>query len=433
MLGLYTNSNNMYVNQNYGYGQSTYNPYQQQSSLFSGYSTGYANNYTNGYTNNYSSGYGQQNSNMSSMLLSILSALLPSLLGMFGNTQAVQQPYATNNANYGQNNIFNSLLGSMFGGTQAVQQPYTTNNASTVINGNSGQNNIYNTIINLILNSDKAGKTPLEVYNEDVTVQATGDPHFAVNGQQAFDFQGQNDGMYKMLDNSDISLNAKFAGGGEGTPTIIKDQNLSFKDSDINVVSHANGNFEILQNGEKIADQTNYNTDKEVIDLLKENDITITKEGNILTTKHAGRTLEQRLNGGNIDNTNDTLMKGDEGLLTQGIGAIDDDKDGTTKMSVDVNKDGVVDDKDTLTYSAKDQFMVHTECAASSCATITPEIEEAIKKDIAAGAKLGSVAKGFSADHGYDARQWNEYIGAKLYTVKEDELLTAKKDTFEIA
>ena len=178
MLGLYTNfNNNTYLNQNYSNQGYSYNPYQQ-TSLLGGYSTGYANNYTN----SYSSGYGQQNSNMSSMLLSMISSLLPTLLGLFGNTQAVQQPYATNNANYGQNNIFNSLLGSMFSGTQAATATTlpVANNASTVINGNSGQNNIYNTIINLILNSNSTGnlnsnstgKTPVSVEEETITVES---------------------------------------------------------------------------------------------------------------------------------------------------------------------------------------------------------------------------------------------------------------------
>jgi len=366
----------------------SYPTQQYPSGGVNNYITNYINNYANGYSNNYQPQQQQPSSNITSMLLSMIGSILPAIMGMFTNTQAVN------------------------------------NNPTTVINGNSGQNNIYNNIINILLDSD-AAEALLEIYNENVTVDATGDPHFAVNGQQAFDFQGKNDGMYKMIDNSDISFNAKFAGGGEGAATIIKDQNLEFKDAGINLVSHADGKFEILKDGEKIADETDYNTKQEVIDLLKENDIDITKEGNVLTAKHGDRTISQRLNGGNIDNINNTLMKNDEGLLTQGIGALDDNNDGITVMKIDINKDGVVDDKDTLNYSTEDQFMVHTEIQASSCTTITAEIEEALKKDIAAGAKEGSAIKGFSSEHGYDARQWNEYIGAKLFTVAEDKFLIA--------
>jgi len=436
MLGFYnTNSNNMYMNQNYGYGQSVMNPYQQQSSLFGGYSNGYSN-------------YQQPSYDANSMLFSMLNSLLPLMLGQFSNRQPVQSPFATTipatntisnsiTGNSGQNNILNSIFGNLFNNSASVATTVApvvpaTSAISNVIADNSGQNNIFNTIINILLNSPittaTTEKTPVEIYQEDIIVEssATGDPHFAINGQQSFDFQGKNEGLYKMLDNSDIALNAKFTGGGEGAATIINSQNLEFKKAGINLVSHADGKFEILQNGEELGDETNYNTDETVIKLLKDNDISISKEGIALTTTYGKRSLTQNLNGGNIDNVKDVLMKGDTGLLSQTVGAIDDDKDGKTQMKIDINKDGKVDEKDTMNYSIKDQFMVHTKCEGNSSAPITPEIEAAIKKDIEAGIKEGSAVKGFSAEHGYDARQWNEYLGAKLYTLKEDELLTAK-------
>ena len=381
MLGINTNFNNAYLNQNYGYAN---NAYQQQSSFFGNYS-----------------GYQQQQpaNDMNSMLLSMMNLLFTSLLGINPVQQPAQQP---------------------------VQQP--VRNRQPQQQSSSGfMQQLVMILLQDLLKPGKAGKTPVEVYQEDTTVEsaATGDPHFAINGQQSFDFQGKNEGLYKMLDNSDIALNAKFAGGDEGAATIIKDQNLEFKDEKINLISHADGKFEILQNGKEIADETNYSTDQKVIDLLKKNDIAISKEGNILKTVHGKRSLSQSLNGGNIDNIKDTLMKGDKGLLSQTVGAIDEDKDGKTVMTTDVNKDGKVDEKDTLNYEVKNQFMVHTEIQGTSCAKITSEIETAIKKDIEAGIKKGSAVKGFSADHGYDARQWNEYLGAKLYTIKEDNYLAA--------
>ncbi|HBG49403.1 MAG TPA: hypothetical protein DDW90_07880 [Cyanobacteria bacterium UBA9971] len=407
MLGFNTTSNNMYINQNYGYGQSVMNPYQQQSLLFTG--------------DQYAKWQQQQQQQQQSllftgdqpyrlqqtsydpnyMILSMLNSILPTMLGLITNQRPVQQPVIQQ--------------------PPIIQQPQQSSSSGFL-------QQLIMMLLQNILGSGSAttGLTPVEVYNEDVEVSAWGDPHFAINGQQAFDFQGKNEGLYKMLDNSDIALNAKFAGGGEGAATIIKDQNLEFKQAGINLVSHANGTFEILQDGKEIADETTYNKDEKVIELLKEKDISISKEGNVLTAKHGKRSLSQKLNGGNIDNVKDVLMKGDEGLLTQTVGAIDTDKDGTTKLGTDLNKDGKIDEKDDLKYDLKDQFMVHTAAQANSSAPITPEIEAAIKKDIEAGIKAGSAVKGFSTEHGYDARQWNEYLGAKLYTVKEDELLTAK-------
>lgn len=382
MLGINTNFNNMYLNQNSGYAN---NAYQQQSSFFGNYS-----------------GYQQQPANdINSMLMSMITTLFSSIMGTSFNQQPVQQPV--------QQPI-----------RRPAQQPQQQSS-------NSFLQQVAMMLLQNLLSDKKTGKTPVEVYQEDTTVEsaATGDPHFAINGQQSFDFQGKNEGLYKMLDNSDIALNAKFAGGGEGAATIIKDQNLEFKDEKINLISHADGKFEVLQNGKEIADETNYNTDQKVIDLLKKNDIKLSKEGKVLKATHGKRSLSQSLNGGNIDNINDTLMKGDKGLLSQTVGAIDEDKDGKTVMTTDINKDGKVDEKDTLNYEVKNQFMVHTGAAATSSAKITPEIETAIKKDIEAGIKKGSAVKGFSADHGYDARQWNEYLGAKLYTIKEDNYLAA--------
>lgn len=397
MLGFYnTNLNNMYVNQNYGYGLSTVNQSQQQASLFSGYSQGYQQ---------------QSSGDMNFMMLSMINSILPVILGSYANQQAAVQPQV-------QQPVVQAPV------QQVVQQPQQLSSSAFL---QKIVMMLLKSLIPGINDGNTTGKTPVEVYQEDVTVEsaATGDPHFAINGQQSFDFQGKNEGLYKMLDNSDVSLNAKFAASGGGGATIIKDQNLEFKDEGINLVSHADGKFEILQNGKEIGDETTYNTDQKVIDLLKKEDIIISKEGNSLKTTHGKRTLVQNLNGGNIDNISDTLMKGDKGLLTQTVGAIDEDKDGITKLGTDLNKDGKIDEKDDLKYQLKDQFMVHTEIQGSSCATITPELEEAMKKDIAEGIKAGSAVKGFSTSHGYDARQWNEYVGGKLYTLKEDKLLAA--------
>jgi len=389
MLGIYNqNFNNMYINQNYGYGTSTNSAYQQSSAIFNGYSGGFQQ---------------QQTGDMNFMMLSMISSLLPMMLGLLGSQQPIQQPQVPTKRP-----------------PVATKQPQQKSSSAFL-------QQLVMTLLKEVLKPGTTGKKPVEVYQEDVTVDssATGDPHFGINGQQSFDFQGKNNGLYKMLNNSDIALSAKFNGGGEGAATIINSQNLEFKDSNINLVTHADGKFEILQNGEKVGDQTNYNTDKKVIDLLKNNNINLKLEGKVLTTTHGKRTLAQSLNGGNIDNISDTLMKGDTGLLSQTVGAIDADNDGKTKMTVDINKDGKVDEKDTLNYEIKNQFMVHTAAQATSSAKITPEIEAAIKKDIQAGIEKGSAVKGFSTEHGYDARQWNEYLGAKLYTIEKDKHLAA--------
>jgi hypothetical protein len=252
---------------------------------------------------------------------------------------------------------------------------------------------------------------------------ASGDPHFNLAGKQSFDFQGENNGLYNMLDNDDISLIAKFANYGTGGAKIMKDQDLEFKDEGINLVTHSNGSFEIFNYGEKIGNQTNYNTDVNLINLLKENDISLSLQKNILTTVHGNRKISQQMNGSYMNNSNNTLMKGDNGLLSQVVGALDNNADGNTSGIIDVNKDGKIDNNDQLKYDLSNQSMVHTYCAGSKCETITAEVESKILNDFYAGLAQGSAVKGFSTAHGYSARQWNEYVGEKLFTVNSDNFL----------
>jgi len=413
MLGLYTNfNNNTYLNQNYSNQNYSYNPYQQ-TSILGGYSTGYANNYTNSYSNGYSNFYQQQSPmNTNSMILSMISSLLPLILGMFSNAQTATQP------------------------ATATTLPVTTNN-STVLNGNSAQNNIFNTIINIILNS---AKTPVSVDEDTVNVKTTcgGDPHFYIgdglgkgSNKLAYDFQGENNKVYSLLDNSDISVNARFLDGTSAEAAqlgvssadvarVIGDMDVAIKDTGINVVSHNNGNFEIYEDGEKIADQSNY---KDVEDKLKAKDISIgagTTNYGVITIKHGDRVLEvSKSHGGMWLDSN--RMVGDTGLTEQAYGALDSDHDGKTVGVADVNKDGTVDDNDTIKYSLNNQLMVN---GTGTAAEITPEIEEAIKKDLIAGIKQGSAVKGYSTDHGYSAMQWNEYVGGKAFTTTDKLLIS---------
>lgn len=148
MLGFYTNfNNNTYLNQNYGYGQSVMNPYQQQSSFFGGYSNGFSTGY--GQQTSFLGGYQQQQPacDMNSMLSSIINSLLPAMFGLLGNGQFVQRPVTQ------QSHV-------------AATVPVTSN-VTNVVNGNSSQNNIFNTIINIILNS---GKTPVTIDEETVEI-----------------------------------------------------------------------------------------------------------------------------------------------------------------------------------------------------------------------------------------------------------------------
>ncbi len=352
---------------------------------------------------------------------------------LYGNYQQPQNNY---------NSLFGLLLSSLLGQSNSSQSLFgnTYQNTNTTIyntgcaytNQTNNNNNkaglaslLPKLLMGLLFSKLLKGNNPLEFYQDDIDVctQAWGDPHFAIGGQQAFDFQGKDGGLYNLLENTDMKMTAKFSTTGDGNSKWITDQELTFKDSDISIVSHADKTFEVMKDGKKIADQTNYKTDKTAKKLLKDKDISLEFEENILTVKHANRTLKQHIHGGSIDNTSDTLMKYDTGLLTQTIGANDSDHDGKANSLIDVNKDGTVDDKDVLNYEVARQVMVFTPMSAKSCETITENVEAAIKKDILAGKEQGSIVKGFAEGHGYSAQQWNEYLGEKLYGVKKAEYL----------
>jgi len=183
MLGIYNQSfNNMYLNQNYEYGESVMNPYQQQSSLFSQYSNGYSNGY-------------QQSNNINFSQNSILNLLLPLLLELFGNSQ--QQSPVTN-----------------------------TNNITSIVNTNSGQNNIFNTIINKLVNSSTAaststtGKTPVTIDEETVEITPKepekvflfGNDKYAYNEGNFFNtFRKYHPDVMKEFDKVSLSPEAKKA------------------------------------------------------------------------------------------------------------------------------------------------------------------------------------------------------------------------------
>jgi len=295
--------------------------------------------------------------------------------------------------------------------------------------------------LNQSLFSANSGKTPISVDEEtvNVTTKSGGDPHFyladAKSGnvnKVAYDFQGVSNGNYSLLDNSDVSVNARFIDGysaeaaklgvsGADVQRVMGDMDLNIKNTGINVVSHNNGKFEIFENGKKIADQTNY---KDVQDKLKAKGITLEsgkKANAIVSISYGDRNIDMfKSHGGMWLGTN--RMTEDKGLNEQTYGALDTDHDGNAKALMDVNQDGKVDDSDNIKYNIKNQLMVN---GYGSAAEITDEIEAAIKKDIKAGLAKGAAIKGYSTEHGYSAMQWNEYVGRKAFTVEDKFLQTA--------
>jgi len=360
------------------------------------------------------------------------------IFNIYSPTNSYNNNLFQNSNNFGYANPYSNTGIGMGGGlsvnlakevqnmTNELIAPPTAYNSGSLYNPVNTNSSWLNFLPMLLSCLTSQADTPLEYYQDDIDIssKAVGDPHFQIANKQAFDFQGKDGGLYKMLDNKDISFNAKFSVAGEGHSKYITEQNLDFKKENVNIVSHAGGKFEIYQDGKQIADQTNYKTDDKTSKVLKDAGIELDFSNNVLTTTYQKRVIKQSLNGANIDNTGDTLMKGDKGLLTQTIGALDTDLNGETDSVIDVNKDGKVDNKDILKYDTANQYMIFTPASATTCGQVSDEIKEKIEKDITAGKAKGSAVLGYSKDHGYSAQQWNEYLGQKLYSVTKDEFLT---------
>ncbi len=255
--------------------------------------------------------------------------------------------------------------------------------------------------------NDKEFLKQLDLTAANGSVGAWGDPHFELNGTQSFDFMGEIGGEYNMLDNNDITLIGKFGKYNNSGATIISEQNLEFDRTDINVVSHSDSTFEIYYKGEKIGDQTNYNTNADVIEKLDFFNIDLSFDKNVLTTDYNGRHLEQEMNGSYMNNRSVTRGVGDTGLLSQTAGALD--KDG--------NIDGVSTvNNQTYNYDLANQAMVNTSVSGTK-GTVNESLKAIILADYEAGLAQGSAIKGYNTSHGYNNRQWNEVIGAKLFSV----------------
>lgn len=368
-----------------------------------------------------------QYNNTNGSLLNIFTMLLTTLLGQqnqfAGNIGGYTGGnYIANTDNLTNNNNINNLI------------MLTDNDLSQKNINNLGQiGNVY-----VVKKEDLAqvfgnggftgltGKTPVNIDQTEVEVIAKswGDPHFNVGDKHVFDFQGKDSGLYQMLENSDVALTGKFKNSGPEGARVVSSQNLEFKGTGINIVSHMGGKFEIFRNGQKIGDQDNYSKEPQILDALKKSGIELNYDSKKMTlsTKFNGRTIEQELSKDCINNNNATISKTDRGLLTQAVGASDKDFDGKTVGLIDVNKDGNVDDKDVLNYDEREQFMIDGKGVA---AQITKDIEAAIQRDIQIGIEKGSVAKGFREGVGYSAMQWNEFVGEKLYSIKENKYLAA--------
>ena len=194
--------------------------------------------------------------------------------------------------------------------------------------------------------------------NDSVKTRTWGDPHFNLKGGKtdiyAFDFQGRNDTVYNMIDNGDFSIKALFSDTEDGKARFIAKQDTEFKGTGINIVTSGD-NFVIYKDDEVIADKSNF---KDVQSTLEENGIDLSFSKNNLVISYEGRQIIQQLKGGHVDNFV-SITSEDTGLLTQTVGALDnDDNPFDGKIEIDLNEDGEISENEILFYNPDEQVMV---------------------------------------------------------------------------
>ena len=351
MLSFYnTNYNNMYTNQNYGYGQSVMNPYQQQSSLFGGYQTGYE----------------QQSSYDAN---SMLNSLLPLIMGLFSNRQAVQQP--------------------------------VTSSISNSITGNSGQNNILNSIFNNLLNS-QAGKTPVTIDEETIEIvskeppkkvyvfgntsypvstksSAAGDVDYSVTLEDEYEKYHSElveAGIFDKLDSAAEEINQTYGDKFQKTVVIDEDGKLVGV-YDTKEVMSANDGFKV---GESYTQNTNTYKDKmitlpdgqqlEVAFNSLHSPLTLDLNGDGVKT--SDKVVKYDIDGdGDLDKINDvadgtlTIRGGKDGkdlfgnnTDLDGDGKADGFTNGFEALKALASKEGLINGKDDMKLDAADLKML---------------------------------------------------------------------------
>lgn len=236
-----------------------------------------------------------------------------------------------------------------------------------------------------------------------------GDPHFAINlnGEklQCFDIQGRNNTVYNLIDSNEFILNSTFSDAIDANARVITDQNLTLKDSDINIVTHANGNFEILKNGQQIGNQTNY-------DQLNLTDKGIGLEYSLTNLKitYKNREITQDFNKNHINN-NFNPKYGDKGILTQLIGAHDNDED----------KDGnTVINGNNFNYDSFNQLLVDSKAANISAPVLFFDNDNS---ELMAEGFVNSISDSNKAEY-IDEIFYGAFEGAEEITDSNDSRLT---------
>lgn len=339
------------------------------------------------------------------------------LLQNYGGDEASVLKNLSDNANANNLDAFDQLVNKLSGD---IKNSFINKEAVNTKYSHKSTGEVYN--VSLDIDTYKGLNVSKDIWNGiDLELiggngGSYGDPHFTMNGKQVFDFQGEDDKVYQYLDNKDVNIVSKF--NGDKNVTVVSDQNLNLKGTNIEVESHMNGTFEVYKTDEKgnrnqIGDQTNYK-DAEIQNALKDKGVNLDFANNKLSVTYKNKTINQELAGGCINNSIDnSLLINSTGLAGQLIGAMDTDGllDGIAHF--DANNDGK---EDTVNYDINNQYFLN-EGKGHKRGVLSDDVKSAIEADFNNNTNLPPTQRYNRNSTVYTLAQWIEYLGSKLFEV----------------
>lgn len=193
----------------------------------------------------------------------------------------------------------------------------------------------------------KEGKltyTSLKDQNVTLTATGVGDPHYQLNGVQAFDHQQQ--GVFTLLDGEDVtfySVYKEWQGGDLGS-RVSGAQIIELKGTDIQIVTQSDGTVTFMEGGKKLSEA-------EVAQIKKEKNITITKSGQEIKFNINGREIKEYARGGYMEFAVGSLNSSDSGLILEQMRGADE-ADGKVDGWFDLDKDGTKDNNEVYNLNA---------------------------------------------------------------------------------
>jgi|GEM_PF-4682590 len=270
--------------------------------------------------------------------------------------------------------------------------------------------------------------------DDDIDTRASGDPHYYADDVHVFDFQGKNGGEYLELDSDEMKLISKRKSYSNGA-TVIVDESVELKGSNITVVAHKDGKYDVHYTDSDNKDIIIMNQDGAQVnnasEILANAGVSVNLSGINLSVNYKDRTADLQLGKGCINDLT-SVKYGDTGIRSQVVGVYDSKTEGNTDGTVTI-------DGNVYFYDENQQDMVaengHTGYNLDRVITTGGKnitVRQAILNDLAKldtdgtvdgwltdidrSKKRISLASAYNSSSGYTATEFDEFMAELLYT-----------------